>query len=180
MEIYRQFPVRLLVRPGQSLGGMDAIQFGIDQTPGLDWYGVMPDDSEPMTQGWDIALSKTAMQGYIAFCDTGFERKFLMPVMGGEELRKVGYFAPPGMHHYGGDRFWRLLGEGTGRLAYLPDHMIRLPERLVGDGKNWDDVTLRQKARQHEDKAVFLAFRQSGGLQKLVDKIGRLPLEASA
>lgn len=163
----------LLISPGESVGATGKVRHALGIYSNLPWYGMIPDDCEPVTSGWDVTLAKACRPGKIAFCNNGLKKpKWVTPVICGDLLRDVGFIAPPGVEHFGTDRFWKLLAKGTGRGVYREDVLIRLSDRAEGEPKiSWDAPKRRQKARQHEDKAAYLAFRQSGQMDALIKRL---------
>lgn len=161
---------RLIVRPGETVGMAEKCRYAFEVCPDLDWYGFLPDDCEPITCGWDHAMIAAAGPNAIAFANTGHKRaKNCILCFGGDLLRKFGGVIPPGLEHYGGDRFWREVGLGLGRYHFLDQYLVRLTDRLAGEPpESWDAPKRRMKARQTIDKAVYREMRNSGYIDQVI------------
>jgi hypothetical protein len=172
---YHATGAEILVRPGESIGCVDKVRFAFRAFPDLQWYGMLVDDCEPLTRGWDVALIEACMPGRIAYCDDGRGR-YCMPAICGTLLRAVGDVGPAGLQHYGLDQYWRKLARASGRLVYLRRHTIRLTDRVRGEPESsWDEPKRRQKARRHEDKAVWHAMRKSQAFRDMVATVQAVP-----
>lgn len=171
---YRALQCDLLIRPGESIGAADKLRHAFQMFPALAWYGFLPDDCEPQTTGWDVALSKACLPDRVAYCRDGRSDtvRHGMPVIGGDLLRRVGCWVPEGLHHFGGDRFWRRVAQGSGRAVHVDDHLVLLTDRVAGESSaTWDAPKRRQKARQHEDKAVYRRLEASGFIDDVIRSV---------
>lgn len=177
---YEAIGCALLVYPGESAGCAAKCQHAFERYSNLLWYGFLMDDMEPMTPGWDRDLSNACRPDMVAFCRDGLPKnKLATPVIGGDLLRSVGFVAPAGLKHYGGDLFWRDLAKATKRGVFLDHHEIRMSDRVAGESETtWDAPKRIQKARQHEDQAVWDAFIASGEMKKIIDRLNGMDADA--
>ena len=87
------------------------------------YYAFLSDDHRLNTPGWEDMVIDKIKDGGVAYGDDGFQGVNLptSAFWHGDTLRAVGYVAPPGMTHMYIDNVWKDLGEGIGRLYYMPE-----------------------------------------------------------
>lgn len=171
---YRALDCDIMVRPGESIGAGEKLNDAVKLYPDLKWYGFLPDDCEPMTQGWDVSLSEACQPDCVAYSGRGEgKQKFGVLAIGGDLLRAVGFVAPPGLQHYGGDRFWNSLSTRAGRRRIIEGCIVRLTDHAHehDNPPAWDEPKRRQKARQAEDKAAWRALQDAGFVDEMVRKL---------
>jgi hypothetical protein len=90
--------------------------------------GFMGDDHRPRTQGWDLDMldALDELGTGMVYADDLFQRQNLPTAiaMTSDIVRALGYMVPGGLVHLYIDDAWKALGEGIGRLRYLPDVVI--------------------------------------------------------
>lgn len=104
------------------------------------WYGFLTDGCVAVTPGWEAALIEAAGSWGIAYLNDQWkagpiEEGHLAPVgrmagplvFGGELLRALGWWAPPGFVHLYIDDVWEMLARGLGNWRYLSDFHFRHP-----------------------------------------------------
>lgn len=171
IDAYKALGCPLMVYPGETVGCAKKYQYAYERRPHEPFYGILVDDCEPKTKGWDRALINAAGPHWIAYPND----ELRMPGYGalcciGSNLVKcVGFLALPVIEHYGIDNFWWHLGKRTGRQVYLPGVTVALTGNMPGEP--WDHVKAKQKSRQHEDTANWEAYKAGPDFAALVDRL---------
>lgn len=90
--------------------------------------GFMGDDHRPRTHGWDYRYLKALREmdgGYVYGNDLLMGEKIPTQVaISSEIIIALGFFTPPGFWHLCCDLTWKDMGEGLGRIKYLPDVIV--------------------------------------------------------
>jgi hypothetical protein len=127
LDGYRDGPLRDLpatfdVHIGPRTKFVGACNELLERFPGAGYYGFMADDIVPRTPGWDAALIDAAGSDRVAWGNDLYQApKCTHPIIGGDLMRAVGWFAAPGFLHWYIDTTWEHLANATGRGMYLPD-----------------------------------------------------------
>jgi hypothetical protein len=112
--------------------------------PNEPFYGFVADDIVPETIHWDNALVRAAGEHGVAWGNDGYQApRCTHPVIGGQLMRTVGYFAAPGFLHWYVDTVWEWLAQQTGRAVYLPEVITRHLHYEL-DTTRWD-ATYRER-----------------------------------
>tara|TARA_R110000868_G_scaffold26805_3_gene102835 strand:- start:539 stop:2050 length:1512 start_codon:yes stop_codon:yes gene_type:complete len=146
---------KMIKLPAPMLMG-PAVQWCFNEFPGLEWYGQLTDDHVPMTEGWDRQLVEAAGKDAIASCNDLWQapkRMHSATVWGGELLRKVGYWFPPGFNHMFIDDVWETLGRESGKWRCLMNVVVK-HEHYGLDGKK-DQVYADSEAHMEHDRLAF-------------------------
>lgn len=117
-----------MIRLPHAMPMGESVRWCYNEFPGLPWYGQLCDDNIPVTPGWDAALVQAAGADGIASCNDGWQapnRMHSAVVWGGELLRKVGYWFPPGFNHMYIDDVWETLGRASGKWRCLMAYLVR-------------------------------------------------------
>lgn len=90
--------------------------------------GFLGDDHRPRTAGWDRRMVEALddLGTGMVYGDDLFQRQNLPTAiaMTSDIVRALGYMVPGGLVHLYVDNAWAALGNGIGRLRYLPDVVI--------------------------------------------------------
>jgi hypothetical protein len=140
--------------------------------PDLAWYGFISDDSVVRTPLWDQKLLQF-MDGYsIIHSNDGWrsdERIHGAVIFGGELLRALGWWVPPGLNHCFCDDVWEAIAEKKNLRKYVPDVMV---EHLhIANGKSFVDRSYLKAYESFDaDKAAFLKWKETD-FAKAVERI---------
>lgn len=102
--------------------------------------GFMGDDHRPRTPSWDRMIQGAFDDGALMAYGNDLLQGQVLPTavaMDSRIIKRLGYMAPPTLHHLYVDNFWRTLGEKIGRLAYLPGCIIEHMHPVAGKAP-WD------------------------------------------
>jgi len=91
------------------------------------WYGFISDDSIVRTRGFDKPLVAAAGRAGFANSADGWQAHQRMHgavVFGGDLLRALGWWAPPGLIHCFVDDAWEHIGRALGNWVHLPQVMV--------------------------------------------------------
>ncbi len=159
-----------VVRPRLPGGANAAHAEMFEQSPELDWYGLLADDVVPRTPGWDKALIDAAGKDRLAFADDGFQHGNLAthPVIGGDMIRAIGWLCCPAVGHNYADTCLHLIAQKSGREVYLPDVVVEHMHPLAGKGQQ--DATYRYAQDFVADTAKFYKWRGMS-LRPIVEKL---------
>lgn len=124
----------------------------------------LDDDHRPRTKGWDaqyLAALRDLGTGIVYGNDLlQGERLPTAPAMTADIVQALGYYAPPSLKHLYCDDFWRDLGEGAGRLRYLPGVIVEHMHPAAGKAPmdaGYERVNSGQ--RWSEDGAAYERYR---------------------
>lgn len=102
--------------------------------------GFMGDDHRPRTVGWDrnyLGSLRRMGAGYVYGNDLLMgERIPTQVAISSEIIRSLGFFGPPGFTHLCVDLTWKDMGEGLGRIEYLPDTIVEHMHPAAGKARN--------------------------------------------
>ena len=99
------------------------------------WYGLLSDDLIPITTAWDIRLAEAASTNLIAQCEdlTIHSMRCQHPCIGGDLIRKVGWFLLPVCTHYYSELPWRELTVTHPEVyRYLTDVVVEHAHHVYG------------------------------------------------
>src|SRR5579863_2536027 len=91
------------------------------------WYGFISDDSIVATADWSAPLIEAAGRHGFANSADGFRAHLRMHgavVFGGDLLRAIGWWAPPGLVHCYVDDAWERLGRALGNWRRVPSVLV--------------------------------------------------------
>lgn len=90
--------------------------------------GFMGDDHRPRTYGWDFHYLTSLIRmggGYVYGNDLLMgERIPTQVAISSQIIKSLGFFTPKGFWHLCCDLTWKDMGEGLGRIKYLPDVIV--------------------------------------------------------
>ncbi|ANZ35222.1 hypothetical protein BBK82_03190 [Lentzea guizhouensis] len=140
--------------------------------------GFMGDDHRPRTRGWDAAFSTAlADLGTGVVYGNDLIQGAALPTavaMTADVIAALGYMVPPGLVHLYLDNAWLSIGEGIGRIRYLPEVVIEHMHPLAGKAPQDDGY------REVNSEQQYLADRKSyedwvnGGLDQDLAKLRAL------
>lgn len=137
--------------------------------------GFMGDDHVPRTVGWDQRLidSMTRMKVGVVYGNDLLqgERLPTAVAMTSNIVTTLGYFVMPGGIHLFLDNFWLAIGQGLGRLEYLPDVIIEHVHPSLGKSE-WDETYMEANSNPvwSADQATFnnyIATTYQSDIEKL-------------
>lgn len=103
--------------------------------------GFMGDDHRPRTHAWDQKIELALTTPGIAYGNDLIQGPNLPTAafISRQIIYELGYMVPPGLVHLYIDNAWKSLGEGIGRLRYLPEVVIEHCHPIANKGVEWDD-----------------------------------------
>lgn len=166
-----------VVRTDKNMG--DLWRWVFETYPREDYYGWLPDDCLPRTSGFDRIMGAATEGWYVVDCqDAHLGRSSEMATYslcgafcwGGNLLRTVGYWAPPGFQHQWVDAAWIHL---TMRVADPPlrkflgnvlveHHPAWRAMHLAEHSRSGDETDAHNQTFVEADEATFNAWRDSG------------------
>lgn len=144
-------------------GMVKAVNAAFDRFPSEPWYGIVVDDSVPITHGWDEKIVARAMQTGIASCndlDQAPKRMCGAVVYRGDIVRAAGFIYPRCTWHAYGDDWWEQVGRDYACWSVLMDvvvehkHPFKLPALM-------DATHERSYAKMAEDKVAYEGWVRS-------------------
>jgi hypothetical protein len=122
--------------------------------------GFMGDDHRPRTPGWDSHYLRSLRElgaGYVYGNDLLMgERIPTQVAISSPIIKALGFFGPPCFTHLNVDVSWKVMGEGLGRIKYLPDVIIEHMHPAAGKAE--DDAGYKHVNSDFMVKADQKAF----------------------
>lgn len=140
-----RLPPNWMKQSGERIGVGPAMQRFYEQHPDLPFYGWLADDFIPETPGWDLRLIQAAGKHCLAYCNDAWPRDFIPQhltsafAIGGDIVRAVGWFSPPGLVQAGIDSAWNEIGRHFRLMRYL--HDVVVVHEHYKNGKRPKDTT---------------------------------------
>src|SRR5581483_5622720 len=145
-----------------NVGVCEALNTIFRAYPNEPWYGFISDDSIVRTRGFEAPLVTAAGRTGFANSADGWQAHKRMHgavVFGGDLLRALGWWAPPGLRHSFVDDAWEFLGHALGNWARVPQVLIE--HHHFGNNKAERDATYDAAyASAKEDQATFYRLRR--------------------
>jgi hypothetical protein len=135
--------------------------------------GNIGDDQLCRTVGWDKMVRDAMTEPGFVYGNDLFQGEAL-PCGGifihAAIVNALGWYALPELEHLFIDNVWKDLGEGIGRLTYLPDMVIEHMHPLAGKA-DWDEGYERANGQPavDRDRTVYEAWRD--GKAKIEDEL---------
>lgn len=148
-----------LIAPADNLGVCGVLNWALARFAGEPWYGFISDDSIVQTPGWDMALVKAAGAAGFANSADGWQAQRRMHgavVFGGDLLRALGWWAPPGLIHSFVDDAWEKIARALDNWRHVPQVMVE--HRHARNAKAPNDASYRKAYSTFEDDRA--AFRR--------------------
>lgn len=138
--------------------------------PDEDYYGMVADDIVPQTHLWDIVLRDSCLPDKIAWACDGLQNENLPvhPFIGGELVRKLGWWACPGLKHWYVDNVWKNLANALNCGVYLPN--IKMTHLHPANGSAPYDRTYNEQPSHTADEICYINFLQND-FQQTVDRV---------
>lgn len=134
--------------------------------PNEPWYGLLADDLLPHTSGWDQLLVNAAGTSNISYPNDQGNNPDLPthPCVGGDLVRKIGWFGFPPCGHYFVDTVWQFLGNELNNIHRLDNVLVEHLHYSVGKSEldtNYQESSLKWK----HDKRAYRDWCESEGKQ---------------
>jgi hypothetical protein len=146
------------VPTGTKLGDIYNLIF--NAFPNEDFYGMVSDDCVPKTKHWDIKLRDACLPNKVSWPADGFINGSMptFPFFGGDLIRGLGWWCPPGIKHWYTDNAWKLITHSLSIEAYLPDVLV---EHLhPSNGNAVQDATYENQPNRAVDRVAFENFKR--------------------
>lgn len=160
-----------VVGPRRRLG--PTLNWLAENFPGYDIIGFMGDDHRPRTPRWDemiVSVLKQMGTGIVYGDDLlQHERLPTAVFMTADIAKTLGWMCAPGLIHMYLDDSWKAIGEGMGRLSYLPNIVIEHVHPEAGKAPT-DAGYAEANTNYPADGAAFEEFKRAGlpaALEKL-------------
>lgn len=147
---------RLSVPPRISLGGIfDKI---FKKYPNEPYYAMVADDVLPETSGWDVIMAELCQPDKIVWGCDGLqnERLPVHPFIGGDLVRKLGWWSAPGIKHWFVDNVWKNIADALNCGLYLPQ--VKMTHLHPANGRAALDRTYREQPDHMTDQRAYEKF----------------------
>lgn len=147
---------RISAPAGSTLGDIFSLVF--KKYPDEPFYGMVADDVVPESMEWDTKLLEACMPDKIAWGRDTIqnERIPVHPFIGGDLVRKLGWWAAPGLSHWFVDNVWGDLAKSLGNGVYLPD--VKMTHFHPVNGKAENDRTYSEQPNHAVDHYKYTEF----------------------
>jgi hypothetical protein len=152
------------IRSVTNVGVCGVLNLVLQIRPNEPQYGFISDDSLVKTPGWSDALVHAAGRNGFAHSADGWHNERRMHgavAFGGDLLRALGFWAPPGLKHSFVDDAWERLARALENSAYCPQIVVEHKHR--DNGKAGDDATYRKAYDSFDhDRRTFELWTRDG------------------
>lgn len=147
---------RISVPFGTSLG--DIFNLVFKKYPNEPYYGMVADDVTPETSGWDVIMAEICQPDKIVWGRDELQNDKLPvhPFIGGDLIRKLGWWAAPGLKHWYVDNVWKNVADALNCGVYLPQ--VRMTHCHPVNGRAILDRTYREQPDHMADQRIYLKF----------------------
>lgn len=147
---------RVSVPTGTPLGGIFERIF--KKYPEEPYYGMVADDVCPETAMWDTIMAEMCQPDKIVWgCDELQNEKLpVHPFIGGDLVRKLGWWACPGLKHWYVDNVWKHIADSLNCGVYLPE--VKMTHVHYVNGRSQYDKTYREQPDPVSDRMVYDKF----------------------
>jgi len=143
-----------------NLGSCGAMRWAFNQYPHEDFYGYISDDETAHTEGWDQLLIEAAGEFYVAHGNNGVTSKdntIGFCTIGGDLVRKVGWWAPENLWHWYFNAYWEVIAKRCDIRKFCKD--VEIVERHYKLNTAEFDETYRLGEEKNEaDQLLFLEW----------------------
>lgn len=138
--------------------------------PNEPFYAMVADDVVPETDKWDVILRDACLPDKISWGWDGIQNEMLPvhPFIGGDLVRKLGWWAPPDLNHWFVDNAWKAIADGANCAIYLPD--VKMTHHHFSNGKAQIDRTYEQQPNHQHDADRFIEFMKND-FPKVMERI---------
>lgn len=128
--------------------------------PDEPYYGMVADDVVPETQGWDVILRDSCQHDKIAWGWDGIQNEKLPvhPFIGGDLVRRLGYWSAPGIKHWYVDNAWKDIADKLNCGVYLPE--VRMKHVHYANGLAQVDRAYNNQPSQSVDEGAYNLWRE--------------------
>lgn len=136
--------------------------------------GFMGDDHRVRTRGWDLALADAAGPLGIAYGNDLLRGEELPTsvVIAADIITTLGQMVPTTLQHLYVDDYWKALGLGMDRLAYLPDVVIEHLHPAAGKAQLDDSYRITNAPERYaSESAAWHEYRDGGALTHDLDAL---------
>lgn len=150
---------RISVPAGSSLG--DIFNLIFKKYPNEPYYGMVADDIVPETPKWDVLMADACQPDKIAWgCDElQNENLPVHPFIGGDLIRKLGWWSAPCLKHWYVDNIWKNLADALNCGIYLPE--VKMPHLHYINGRAAIDRTYREQPSHKNDEISYVRFMET-------------------
>lgn len=147
---------RISAPAGMPIGEIFNVIF--KKYPNEPFYGMVADDVLPETMHWDTTLRDACTPDKIAWGYDSIQNENLPvhPFIGGDLLRKIGWWAAPGLKHWFVDNAWKSLTLALGNGVYLPD--VKMTHLHPLNGRAANDRTYEEQPLHAADHFTYTKF----------------------
>ncbi len=147
---------KVSVPAGSRLG--DIFNMIFEKYPNEAYYGMVADDIIPQTLIWDVILRDACLPDKIAWGNDEIQKNNLPvhPFIGGDLVRKLGWWAAPGLKHWFVDNVWKALADHLKCGVYLPQ--LKMPHHHFINGKAPHDKTYANQPSHEQDHLACMEF----------------------
>lgn len=176
IEGYYLSGVTVLEAPAGGTGIVRPLNYAFSVAPHRSITAFLGDDHIPRTPGWDLDVYGALSALKTGFCygnDLLMGEKIPTAVFMTTDIPKaLGHVALPALGHLFVDDYWLALGQGIGRIRYLPDTVIEHLHFL--NGKSEMDETYKECNDQRlasADRIAFQNWKNSDSYREELDKL---------
>lgn len=169
IEAYRRLDVPIIEQaaPGTMVAALNrAALWAIDHL-GPTYLGFIGDDHRFRTEGWDVAFAGILIDrgGGLVYGNDLNRVNGDIPtqvVMSSAIVKALGWMGLPGCRHLYIDNTWTVIGEGLGKIFYVPDVVIEHLHPAFGRAQ-WDEGHKRVNTPEmySHDEAAFRAWMRN-------------------
>lgn len=147
---------RLSVPAETPLGGIFAKIF--EKYPDEPYYAMVADDVVPGTSGWDVMMADLCQPDKIVWGADGIQNEKLPvhPFIGGDLVRKLGWWSAPGLKHWFVDNVWKNVADALDCGVYLPQ--VKMTHHHYVNGMALMDRTYRDQPNHAADERAYSKF----------------------
>lgn len=162
---------RVSAPSGTTLGGIFDLVF--KKYPDELYYAMVADDVCPETNGWDKTMADLCQPDKIVWgCDELRNDKLpVHPFIGGDLIRKLGWWAAHGLKHWYIDDVWKNIADQLNCAVYLP--CVKMTHLHYTNGRATYDRTYREQPDHATDQRTYHKF-MSEEFPKVIERIKSL------
>lgn len=145
--------------------------------PDEPWYGIMHDDFHVVTKHWDQVLVREAGKLGIANANDGWNSSIHggpqgSIVFGGDLMRAIGWFSPPGIFHMGAEGAWSKIVATFRNWTYCPDTIVE-HRHAWNDKAPLDETYRHEYASMEVDRAKWDEFATGPEMRAALERVAK-------